>query len=466
MSRELPLLLVFGFCALAFLGESRNHDKSSPALWIVTLWVMRCASRGLDQWNPWQVDEAAAIYDQLFLFVVAGLGFAVVGRRWPRAAVVLRRNLPILVFYGYIALSITWSPIMLDSSKRLLRAFGDLAMVLIVLTEINPFEAMLTVLWRTALLLIPVSVVLVKYYDLIGTMYESDLKLSWIGVTTQKNCLGQLCLLAVIVLFLRIVRTVRRRKFAVWQIPMKLPFETICLGMTLYLLNGDGGHRSATSIIALALAIGLLYLLEKLRSRPRVVPRVLLILACMLGLFNLTASFFFDRSLSDLVVESQGRDSTLTGRTALWADILSVANHPIVGSGYMAFWTPSMMAYIKSFPGQSWGPGQAHNGYLETYIQLGWIGIILLILLIVHAWRGSSRMLLHDFDYGRFRLILLLTVLLQNYTEAGFPRATNIVWVSFLLVAVDPYISRPRIARKAPSTKREPFANREQLFPA
>jgi exopolysaccharide production protein ExoQ len=464
MFSGLALLFALGFCAFAFLWERRNHGKTSPALWIATLWFMRCASRGVDQWNFKGTDERVAIFDQLFLFVVAVSGFVVVGRRWPRAVVVLRRNLPIVVFLGYIALSVTWSPIMLDSSKRLFRALGDLAMVLIILTEIDQLEAILTVLRRTVLLLMPLSVVLVNYYGEIGRMREKIWEPeSWIGVTTHRNCLGQLCVLAAVVFFIELIGAMRRRKLALWQVPLKLPLETIYLGMALYLLNGGGTARSSTSIIALAGAIGLSYLFEKLRSRPRLVPRVLLTLVCVFGLLNLTASFFVDRSLFDLVVESQGRNSTLTGRTDLWADILAVANHPILGSGYMAFWTPDMMAYFMALPKESWGPEQAHNGYLETYIQLGWIGVILLVVLIVHALRRSSRMLLHDFDYGRFRLILLLTALLQNYTESGFPRATNIVWITFLVVALDPYhIPRPAIARKTPGVKREPIVDQER----
>ena len=53
--------------------------------------------------------------------------------------------------------------------------------------------------------------------------------------------------------------------------------------------------------------------------------------------------------------------------------------------------------------------------------------------------------------YGRagrlfmsFRLVLLLGALLQNFTEAGFPRPTQLVWFTFLLVVLDPLAPRPR----------------------
>jgi exopolysaccharide production protein ExoQ len=468
MVRDVALFLTVGFCIFAFNWERRSHCKSSFALWLATLWVMRCASRGLDSWisSGGSLEEGANV-DQSFLLVMTTIGFVVVGRRWSRVRAVLRHNLPVVVFFVYIALSVTWSEIEFDSAKRLFRTLGDLTMVLIILTETDPLEASLTVLRRTALLLIPFSVLLAKYYGELGRMREKNWAPdSWIGVTTHKNCLGQLCFLAAIVFFIEIIRTMRRRKLSIWQVPVKLPLETIYFVMTLFLLNGGGRERSSTSVIAFAGGIGSFCLLEKLRSCPRAISRVFLTLVCVLGLLSVTASFLVNKSLSDIVAESQGKDGTLTGRTDLWTDILAVANRPIFGAGYMSFWTPSMMAYFKSIRRESWGPQQAHNGYLETYIQLGWVGVILLVLLIVHGLSRSSRSLFQDFDYGRFRLILLLVTLLQNYTEAGFPRPTNLLWFTFLLVTLDPYRSYQSVmVSKMPRTKTELPVREQQTLP-
>lgn len=443
MPAQLALILALGFIACAYIRENKRRGEVSAAVWIATLWLMRCASRGLDEWRGGGVSEnGGATIDQSFILIVALLGFAVVARRWSKVRIILRQNVPIVIFFGYITLSVTWSQSPFDSSKQLFRAFGDLSMVLLIVTESRPLEAMLTMLRRGVLLLIPLSVVLAKYYGELGRQREKNWEPdSWIGVTVHKNCLGQLCLLAIMVLFIEIARTMHRRKLAFWQVPFKMPFETIYIAMSVYLLNG-GSARSTTSILCLAIAIGLLFLMEKLRSRPRVVPKVLFGIFCAIALLNVTASFF-GGSISAVVAQSQGKDPTLTGRTDLWADIMDVAKRPIFGAGFMSFWTPAVVAYFRTIPRESWGPQQAHNGYLETYIQLGWVGVLLLALLVIHGYVRSTRALGYDFDFARFRLILLLTALLQNLTESGFPRPTQIVWFTFLLVVIDPPLPRP-----------------------
>jgi exopolysaccharide production protein ExoQ len=446
MPPQLALLLALGFIACAYFRENKRRGEVSAAVWIATLWMMRCGSRGLDEWRGGGVSDDGGgnqSIDQLFIFTVAVLGFVVVARRWSQVNMVLRRNVPVVIFFCYITLSVIWSQSPFDSIKQLFRAFGDLSMVLLIVTESRPLEAMLTMFRRGLLLLIPLSVVCAKYYPELGRMREKNWEPdSWIGVSTHKNCLGQICFLAAIVFVIEIARTMRRRKFPFWQVPLKMPFETIYIAMTVYLLNG-GSERSTTSILCVGIAIGLFFLFEKLRSRPRVASKVLLGIVCAIALLNVAANFF-GASLSAIVAQSQGKDPTLTGRTELWADIIDVAKErPIFGAGFMSFWTPEVKAHIKSIPRESWGPEHADNGYVETYAQLGWLGLLLIGLLVIHGYVRSNRALVYDFDYACFRLVLLVTALLQNLTESGFPRPTQIVWFTFLLVVLDPRAPRP-----------------------
>jgi O-antigen ligase len=168
-----------------------------------------------------------------------------------------------------------------------------------------------------------------------------------------------------------------------------------------------------------------------------------------------------------MVATSQGKDPTLTGRTELWADILDIDKRPLFGPGFMSFWTPGVKAYIKSIPRECWGPVHADCGYVETYIQMGWAGLLLLSLLIIHGYIGSTKALITDFDWGRFRLVLLLTTLLQNVTESGFPRPTQILWFTFLLVALNSARSRLPQTRKLAEWERgiKPPVRRQLVAP-
>ena len=73
-----------------------------------------------------------------------------------------------------------------------------------------------------------------------------------------------------------------------------------------------------------------------------------------------------------------GRDSTLTGRTEIWTHVLWVAGNPLLGTGFESFWLGDRLANVWSImPGIQ----EAHNGYLEVYLNLGWIGVTLLAVI-------------------------------------------------------------------------------------
>src|SRR5215813_7080370 len=105
MPTQLAVILAWGFIAFAYVRESKRRTELSSAVWIATLWMMRCGSRGLDEWRGGGVsDDGGAGIDQIFIFVIAVLGFSVVARRWPRVKLVLDRNWPVVVYYTYITL--------------------------------------------------------------------------------------------------------------------------------------------------------------------------------------------------------------------------------------------------------------------------------------------------------------------------------------------------------------------------
>ena len=73
-----------------------------------------------------------------------------------------------------------------------------------------------------------------------------------------------------------------------------------------------------------------------------------------------------------------GRDPTLTDRTKIWHLLLSMHTNPLLGTGYESFWLGPRLVKIW----QRFGPiNEAHNGYLEVYLNLGLIGLFLLIVI-------------------------------------------------------------------------------------
>jgi len=139
-----------------------------------------------------------------------------------------------------------------------------------------------------------------------------------------------------------------------------------------------------------------------------------------------------------------GRDATLTGRTEIWKEVLAADTSPILGAGFESFW----LAAPLDRPGSGWSfhVNEAHNGYLEVYLNLGWVGVVLLAALIVAGYRNVIGLLCRDSEVGTLLFAYFVVELMYSYTEAGF-RMMNTVWIFFLLAAIA--VPRNRSAQKS-----------------
>src|SRR4030095_12167542 len=81
-------------------------------------------------------------------------------------------------------------------------------------------------------------------------------------------------------------------------------------------------------------------------------------------------------------------------------------------------------------------PNEAHNGYLEIYLTLGFIGLFLLIGLFIATFWQIRLELFRNFDWARFLLGFVCALILYNVTEAAF-KPTGAFWFIFCMIAVD-----------------------------
>jgi len=131
-----------------------------------------------------------------------------------------------------------------------------------------------------------------------------------------------------------------------------------------------------------------------------------------------------------------GRNSTLTGRTDIWAALLTVHVNPLLGTGFESFWLGERLDYLWTFPIVN-GITEAHDGYLEMYLNLGFIGDAFLAALLWTGFRNILRLLERQPDEGRLRLGFFVIAVVYNFTEAGF-RSTDPIWIGFILAIAFP----------------------------
>jgi exopolysaccharide production protein ExoQ len=248
--------------------------------------------------------------------------------------------------------------------------------------------------------------------------------LSIIGVATGKNSLGLLCMVSGLFLSWYVFVYQRAGKRRGSRIEFCL--NAFALTLTVWLLIVA---NSATSLACFLVGAAVMILM----GRPVVKRNIenittflfaaILVVVCSEWLFGITEG----------LLALLGRDPTLTDRTILWQDLVSMVNNPLIGTGYNGFWLGERMG--KLWERWWWHPTQSHNGYLETYLELGLIGLICLVSLIVVSYKNVTKKLLYDFEVGRLEMTFFVVALLYNFTESAF-KGLHLMWFVFLLTVV------------------------------
>jgi O-antigen ligase len=127
---------------------------------------------------------------------------------------------------------------------------------------------------------------------------------------------------------------------------------------------------------------------------------------------------------------------------------LSFQTNPLIGTGFDSFWLGSRIQGVADKIGYS-GITEAHNGYLEIYINVGWIGVVLLVWMILRGYSRASAVLRVDPYAGRFQLAFIVAAVMYNLSEAGF-RNVNVMWVAFLIAIGEiPSLAQNPVERQA-----------------
>jgi exopolysaccharide production protein ExoQ len=260
------------------------------------------------------------------------------------------------------------------------------------------------------------------------------------GVTTDKNALGMICFIFGLGSVWRVSQELRSGKVS--RISGPLISHGIVLATVFWLL---AKASSMTSLSCFVLASGLIVA----TSFPRLVRRRgvvhLLVAAVLLVTFS---TLFLD--IGSGVLDAMGRNPTLTGRTDIWQLVLHMNVNPLIGAGFESFWLGPRLEKIWDV--YWFHPTEAHNGYIDIFLNLGWLGVIFLLAVIVAGYRHVIGMLRRDPEAGRLKLALFVAAVAYNFTESAF-KAMHLVWIAFLLAAIAAPDGRLRFkAKKAIST--------------
>ena len=116
--------------------------------------------------------------------------------------------------------------------------------------------------------------------------------------------------------------------------------------------------------------------------------------------------------------------------------VIPLASNPLVGAGFESFWlNPRVHGRLwEIIPGLPLN--EAHDGYIEVYLNLGWVGVSLIVLVLADGYRRAVKVFRREPALGGLLLAYVLTAVTYNITEAGF-RMLNPFWIFFLLAAIE-----------------------------
>ena len=244
-----------------------------------------------------------------------------------------------------------------------------------------------------------------------------DIAGDWKGVFSHKNNLGHVMIVGIFVELYMLTATSQPIGRLFWH--------TILLGGCIVLCIFS--HSGTALILASIYLVGaiLFLLLQHARKYFGVGLATLAIVVATI--------IFILFVYPDLLFGFLGRDETLTGRTELWALVLRfIWDRPLLGWGYSAMWLPDDDITRAISDAVGWDVPEAHNALLDVTLQMGIVGLVIVLsFIVVSIWRAMRCVLVGDYKLGMYSLIFFLGVNISGITESTLAQNQSIEWVVF-----------------------------------
>ncbi|TGP51935.1 O-antigen ligase family protein [bacterium M00.F.Ca.ET.230.01.1.1] len=342
-----------------------------------------------------------------------------------------------LLLATYVCLSVFWSQAAGISARAAVQYSSHI---------VCAYVAARTISARTLVVGSLIGIFFVLLYSLGVGGYALDTldgTVNFVGAFGSKNQIGFFSSLGIFFCLAFVVFYRRNWLGFVWTAPIML--------LSVYLL---AIAHSATSVASLPAVIGIVMLLTTAKVLSLRYRRVLFIVGAGALVTGVVAAL--NLGLLDVVLGIFGKDSTLTGRTYLWEQGWEAAQqHPLLGYGYAAYWVQGFADperlwaefYISTRSGFHF-----HNTYVETLVEIGFIGVTLLALVIMRAFYGHiSKVVFGDWSADSVVLagaigLMLIRSFFEVEMLGPYFMASFIVYYGLFTLSPLPAFRRRRVA--------------------
>lgn len=248
------------------------------------------------------------------------------------------------------------------------------------------------------------------------------------GIVANRNLLGFVALLAVIVFTVQLMaHSVKRGTGLFWLV--------LAGGMLVL-------TRSATVTVSIVAVVAALLFALWARTVHDQHRRPLYVVAAASVLAVVAVLALFSSQLFALL----GRSSDLTGRFDIWASVSQLAlERPVFGWGWVSYWAPWVAPFNDLAVRKGVTYLQAHNAWLDVWLQLGIVGVILFAALVFSTlWRAwflavdRPRLGVKDTEpfaaSALMPLLLLVALIAQSVAESRMLIESG--WVILIVLAV------------------------------
>ena len=149
-------------------------------------------------------------------------------------------------------------------------------------------------------------------------------------------------------------------------------------------------------------------------------------------------------------------DTTLTGRTYIWEEAIRTGlRRPLLGHGFGAFWLGDLGASSSLHEALGWTVLSAHNAFIDIWLDLGGLGIVLLAgWLVMLAWRFLARLRREPLTPANAALpFVFVHFLVMAMTGGAYLAYLNVTWFIFLMFFFTDRPAEPSVIAADPPTQ-------------
>lgn len=371
---------------------------------------------------------------RLPLMLVDGMIAVLLLSRLNRVAPFLLSNWLHLLIVVVAFLSTLWSIEPEVTLRRSVALLGTSAFGLYLAWRFTFRECVYLLAWSLSICAV-LSIAFVVFLPDVGVMPGAYFEGAWRGAFLHKNILAYNMVWAVTALMLAVMMQKRGRAVLT---------ATIFLAGLLIT-----EARSAGALVVLATLVPIFFIAILLR-------RGNFALAAF-AVSSMIAAILAGALLLDdwrEVPQLLGRSSTLTGRVEVWDTIWAMIRDRFwLGYGYGAFWIGSTAESIRALLG--WIPAHSHNGWLELWLNLGLLGVVLVassflaaLLIVLHrlAKRGDRESAAY--------LVFLMVIFITNLVESRLMQQNALPWVIYVMVTAKCFVQRQEYVTQVLSSMR------------